>query len=176
MPRTGSKEEGAVHPRHKDDEMHQTKILWRGVVAIAVVLVSVCMVHATGAGIQDTARFFSPEAVATAEQQIAAIQRTFGKDLRVETYATIPPDRVDQSTPAQRQTFFATWAYQRAKAVGLEGVMILMCQDPAFLQVEVGDRTQHQAFTRAHRDQMRDLLVTAFKQRHFDDGLRQAVT
>jgi hypothetical protein len=162
MPRTGSKEEGAVHPRHKDDEMHQTKILWRGVVAIAVVLVSVCMVHATGAGIQDTARFFSPEAVATAEQQIAAIQRTFGKDLRVETYATIPPDRVDQSTPAQRQTFFATWAYQRAKAVGLE--------------VEVGDRTQHQAFTRAHRDQMRDLLVTAFKQRHFDDGLRQAVT
>src|SRR5438093_643018 len=44
------------------------------------------------------------------------------------------------------------------------------------IAVVLGDRTQHHAFTLAHRDHLRDLLVTAFKQRHFDDGLQQAVT
>jgi len=68
-------------------------------VAVAVVLVSINMAQATGAGIQDAAGFFSQEAIATAEQQIAAIHKQFGKDLRVETYASIPTDRADQYTP-----------------------------------------------------------------------------
>jgi len=149
---------------------------WIGVLAVAVVLVSMSMAQATGAGIQDAAGFFSQEAMATAEQQIATIHKKFGKDLRVETYASLPSDRADQYTPEKRAAFFATWAYQRAKALGLDGVIVLICKDPAFLQVEVGDHTKHQAFTLANRDHMRDLLVTAFRQRHFDDGLRQAVT
>ncbi len=155
--------------------MHQTKTLRSGLVALAVMLVSCSMAHATGAGIDDAAGFFSQEAMATAAPQIAAIQQKYGKDLRVETYATLPADRAAHYTPETRPAFFATWAYQRAKAVGLEGVMILLCKDPAFVQVEVGDRTQHQAFTLANRDHMRDLLVTVFRQKHFDDGLLQAV-
>jgi uncharacterized membrane protein YgcG len=134
------------------------------------------MAQATGAGIQDAAGFFSKEAITTAEQQIATIHKKFGKDLRVETYASIPTDRAGQYTPEKRTEFFAIWAYQRAKAIGLDGVIVLICKDPAFLQMEVGDRTKHHAFTLANRDHMRDLLVTAFKQRHFDDGLQQAVT
>ena len=156
--------------------MHQTRTCWRGVLAVAVVLVSISMAQATGAGIQDAAGFFRKEAITTAEQQIAAIQKKFGKDLRVETYASLPTGRADQYTPEKRTEFFATWAYQRAKALGLDGVIVLICKEPAFLQVEVGDRTKHHAFTLANRDHMRDLLVTAFKQRHFDEGLRQAVT
>jgi len=160
----------------EEHTMYQTKTGWRGVWAVAVVLVSISMAQATGAGIQDAAGFFSKEAITTAEQQIAAIHKKFGKDLRVETYASIPTDRAEQYTPEKRNEFFATWAYQRAKAIGLDGVIVLICKDPAFLQVEVGDRTKQHAFTLAHRDHMRDLLVTAFKQRHFDDGLQQAVT
>src|SRR4029077_10715640 len=114
--------------------------------------------QATGAGIQDAAGGFRQETIAPAEQQIAAIHKKFGKDLRVETYASIPTDRADQYTPEKRNAFFATWAYQRAKAVGLDGVIVLICKDPSFLQGEVGDRTQHHAFTRANRDHMRDLL------------------
>jgi uncharacterized membrane protein YgcG len=156
--------------------MPQVRTFWRGLLAVAVVLVSISMAQATGAGIQDAAGFFSQEARATAEQQIAALHKKFGKDLRVETYASIPTDRADQYVPEKRNAFFATWAYQRAKAVGLDGVMVLMCKDPSFLQVEVGDRTKQQAFTLANRGHLRDLLVTAFKQRHFDEGLLQAVT
>jgi uncharacterized membrane protein YgcG len=156
--------------------MPEMRTWWRGVVAVAVVLVSMSMAQATGAGIQDAAGFFSHEAIAAAEQQIATIHQQFGKDLRVETYARIPPDRADQYAPEKRTEFFATWAYQRAKALGLDGVIVLICKDPAFLQVEVGEHTKHQAFTLANRDHMRDLLVTAFKQRQFDAGLRQAVT
>jgi uncharacterized membrane protein YgcG len=156
--------------------MYQTRTGWIGVWAVAVVLVANSMAQATGAGIQDAAGFFSKEAITTAEQQIATIHKKFGKDLRVETYASIPTDRAGQYTPEKRTEFFAIWAYQRAKAIGLDGVIVLICKDPAFLQMEVGDRTKHHAFTLANRDHMRDLLVTAFKQRHFDDGLQQAVT
>ena len=156
--------------------MYQTRTRWIGVWAVAVVLVSISMAQATGAGIQDAAGFFSQEAIATAEQQIAAIHKQLGKDLRVETYASLPTDRAAQYTPEKRNEFFATWAYQRAKALGLDGVIVLICKDPSFLQVEVGDRTKHHAFTLANRDHMRDLLVTAFKQRRFDEGLQQAVT
>jgi uncharacterized membrane protein YgcG len=156
--------------------MHQARTFWRGLVAVAAVLVSISIAQATGAGIKDAAGFFSREAIGTAEQQIAAIHTKFGKDLRVETYASIPTDRADQYTPEKRNAFFATWAYQRAKALGLDGVIVLICKDPAFLQVEVGDRTKQRAFTLANRDHMRDLLVTAFQQRQFDDGLQQAVT
>ena len=156
--------------------MHQAKTFWRGLVAVAAVLVSISIAQATGTGIQDAAGVFSQQAMAAAEQQIATIHQKFGKDLRVETYAHLPPDRADQYAPEKRTEFFATWAYQRAKALGLDGVIVLICQDPAFLQVEVGDRTQQRAFTLANRDHMRDLLVTAFRQRHFDEGLRQAVT
>jgi uncharacterized membrane protein YgcG len=160
----------------EEHEMHETRTLHLWLLAVAVVLVSISMARATGAGIQDAAGFFSTEAITTAEQQIAAIHKKFGKGLRVETYANIPTDRTDQYTPEKRTEFFAAWAYQRAKAIGLDGVIVLICKDPTFLQVEVGDRTQQHAFTLANRDHMRDLLVTAFKQRHFDDGLQQAVT
>ena len=152
----------------EEHKVHQTRTFWIGLVAIAVVLVSISIATATGAGIQDAAGFFSLEAIATAKQQIAVMHTKFGKDFRVETYANIHTDRTDQYRPEKRSEFFSTWAYQRAKAIGLDGVIVLMCKDPAFLQVEVGDNTKHQAFTLANRDHMRDLLVTAFKQKHFD--------
>ena len=176
------KDEFAVHSNVvqqtyiKEHKMHQARTFWIGLLAVVVVLVSISMTQATGAGIQDAAGFFSKDAIATAEQQVAAIHKKSGKDLRVETYASIPPDRADQYTSEKRNEFFSTWAYQRAKAIGLDGVIVLICKDPAFFQVEVGERTKHQAFTLANRDHMRDLLATAFKQRHFDDGLLQAVT
>ena len=155
--------------------MPQVRTRRIGLLAVAVVLISLRLAHATGVGIQDAAGFFSKDAIATAEHQITAIHQKFGKDLRVETYAHIPTDRADQYVPEKRHEFFATWAYQRAKALGLDGVIVLICKDPAFLQVEVGDHTKQRAFTLANRDHLRDLLVTAFRQRQFDDGLRQAV-
>jgi uncharacterized membrane protein YgcG len=156
--------------------MYQAMTLRMWLLALAVVLVSLSIAQATGSGVQDAAGFFSKEAIATAEQQIVAMTKKFGKDLRVETYASIPKELADQYAPEKQNVFFSTWAYQRAKAVGLDGVIVLICKDPAFLQVTVGDRTQQQAFTMANRDHMRDLLVSAFKQQHFDDGLQQAGT
>jgi len=52
----------------------------------------------------------------------------------------------------------------------------LPMEKPRIYPGTVGDRTKHQAFTLANRDHMRDLLATAFKQRHFDDGLLQVAT
>src|SRR5262244_2411586 len=129
-------------PMREEHKMPQVRKRRIGPLAVAVVLISLRLAHATGAGIQDAAGFFSKDAIATAEHQITAIHQKFGKDLRVETYAHIPTDRADQYVPEKRHEFFATWAYQRAKALGLDGVIVLICKDPAFLQVEVGERTK----------------------------------
>ena len=102
--------------------MPQVRTRRIGLLAVAVVLISLRMAHAMGAGIQDAAGFFSKDAIATAEQQITAIHQKFGKDLRVETYAHIPTDRADQYVPEKRNEFFAMWAYQRAKALGLDPI------------------------------------------------------
>jgi hypothetical protein len=49
--------------------------------------------------------FFSKEAITTAEQQISAMHTKFGKDLRVETYVSLPTDRADQYMPEKRTEF-----------------------------------------------------------------------
>jgi hypothetical protein len=55
--------------------MPQARTLWTGLWAVAVVLVSLSLVQATGAGMQDAAGFFSQETIAVAEQQIATIHQ-----------------------------------------------------------------------------------------------------
>lgn len=159
-----------------EHEMHQTRTLGMWLLVVTMVLIPLSLAHATGAGIQDAAGFFSQDAIRTAERQIAEMHQKFAKDLRIETYARIPADRIDQYRPEKRNEFFATWAHQRARALGLDGVIVLICKDPSFLQVEAGERTRQRAFTVANRDHMRDLLVTAFKQQRFDEGVLQAVS
>lgn len=156
--------------------MRRTISLQMWLLAAFLTLVSVSTVPAAGSGVQDAAGFFSNDARAMAEQQIAALTRQFGKDLRVETYASIPPELAAQYAPEKKEAFFASWAYQRGKAAGVDGVIVLISKEPAFLQVAVGERTQQQAFTLANRDHLRDILLTAFRQKRFDDGLLQATT
>jgi hypothetical protein len=60
--------------------MHQARTIWIRLCAVTVMLVSLSRAQATGAGIWDAAGVFSQDAIATAEQQIAAIHKRFGKD------------------------------------------------------------------------------------------------
>ena len=57
----------------------------------------------------------------------------------------------------------------------VNGVYVLVCRDPAHLQVEVGNETQKKAFTLKDRDKLAQILLKQFREKKFDEGLAEAV-
>jgi uncharacterized membrane protein YgcG len=125
--------------------------------------------------IQDEGGFFSADAVRKAREGIAELRRQFGKDLVIETFKEIPADRKKDYKPADRRRFFDAWAKDRAKTLGVEGVYVLVCREPASLQVEVGQETRKKAFTMEDRNRLAEQLLKSFRERKYDEGLLEAV-
>jgi hypothetical protein len=122
----------------------------------------------------DDAHIFSSGAVAQAQQVIDQIRSTHQKDLNVESIASVPADQQDALKAQGKAVFFEQWARERAKAMGTNGVYVLICMDPRHLQVEVGNRTETREFTAADRDGLRNQLISDFKAQNYDAGLTDA--
>jgi hypothetical protein len=129
--------------------------------------------------VKDAAGFFTPDALTKADRQLAEIQKKYHKDLLIETFATVPPDKTDafekMDKPA-RAKFFQSWANDRAKKERVEGVYVLILKQPGHVQVEVGRETQKKAFAvPADQNQLRNILVENFQSKDYDRGLLQGV-
>src|SRR5688500_3175352 len=110
------------------------RILLLTLLAVATVGFTTADAHgASAAGVFDEAGFFSPDAVAKANQAIQAARSKHNKDLRIETYAQIPADRASRYAPAERERFYSQWADERGKAAGVDGVMVIATRDPSYL-------------------------------------------
>jgi uncharacterized membrane protein YgcG len=152
----------------------KTKSTLQTLIAI-LVLCPASLALAAAAQVVDNAGFFSPDAVSKANQQLADIHNQFGKDLRVETYSTIPDELKSSYSPDRKDKFFSEWAYKQAKAAGVQGAIVLITRDPSYLQVDVGETTRRQAFTVEDRNRLRNTLLTNFKAKRYDEGLLSAV-
>jgi len=125
--------------------------------------------------IRDEGEFFSAEAKRKALESIAELRQRYGKDLVVETFKEIPAERKKDYKAEDRNRFFAAWANERAKTLGIDGVYILACRTPSHLQVTVGNEIRKKAFTTEDRNRLSELLLKAFRERKFDEGLLEAV-
>lgn len=125
--------------------------------------------------VEDKAGFFSQDAVGKANEVIAQAKRDSGKDLYIETQPAIPDELKSQYRPEQRGQFFARWADERAKAVGVSGVIVLISRDPSYVQVRVGKNTIQQSFIQRDADHLQSILTSAFKSKEFDQGLLSGV-
>src|SRR3569832_76007 len=95
--------------------------------SVAMLLVSSGAALAqTASGVRDDAKFFTPAAIDEAEQIIKDINSQYKKDVRIETFATIPDDRKAAFDPANKDEFFSQWATERARAAGVNGVYVLI--------------------------------------------------
>ena len=131
---------------------------------------------AATATVVDDAGFFSADAVATANEQLAEVERKTRTQLRIETHDQIPPEMRGSYDHARRAEFFADWARQRGRESGVVGAIVLINREPAYVQVLPGQQvTRSGVFTAADRDRMRDLLVGAFQAKNYDQGLLKAV-
>jgi hypothetical protein len=111
--------------------------------------------------VNDEGKFFSAAAVEKANAKIAEIRREFGKDLLIDTVPAIPADMQDQLKQAQarsgkkgRGEFFQDWAIRRAKDAVVQGIYILICKDPSYLQIDVDNATRAKGFTPQDREQL----------------------
>jgi uncharacterized membrane protein YgcG len=127
------------------------------------------------ADVRDEGGFFSADAMRKASEGIAELRRRYGKDLVVETFKEVPDDRKKDYKSADRNRFFEAWAKDRAKALGVDGIYVLVCRDPAHLQVIVGEETRKKAFTAQDRERLVELLLKSFRERKYDEGLLEAV-
>ena len=128
--------------------------------------------------IKDEGKFFSEGAVDNANNKIREIHHDFGKDLLIETFASVPADLakdVDLQDKEARSKFFEKWARERAREADANGISILICKSPAHIQVEVGNHTREKDFTLKDRDELAKILIEKFREKKYDEGLLEAV-
>lgn len=123
------------------------------------------------ADVRDSTGLFSQNAVHEANATIAQIHKQTGKDVIVEVFGQIPPDLKSQYKPEQKSAFFSNWMRTRAQQLDVNGVYILVCRDPNYLDVGVGAQTRKRAFTMEDRNQLASLMLGEFKKKQYDQGL-----
>src|SRR4051794_15508094 len=86
----------------------------------------------------DGGDFFKLETIDKANAVIRHIKQTSGKDLMVETYATVPDQMRADYERKGRDVFFNDWLVQRALALKVDGLFILISREPGRLQIRAG--------------------------------------
>ncbi len=87
------------------------------------------------------------EAVEKANRVIGEIEHQFHRDLAIETFATVPADKVDQVKGMDAKAQGAVLSHVGARAAQseqLNGIFVLITKEPKHIQAVVGDKTQHE--------------------------------
>jgi uncharacterized membrane protein YgcG len=153
----------------------QRRLILTGVLMIALIFAGRTI--AVAPEIKDSGKFFSAEAVKKANKEIRELAKKHDRDLLIETFTTIPgeqAERVKNMSPEERAKFFRNWATDRAETAVVHGVYILVCREPAFLEIIVTAKGR-QAFDSQSFQKLRTLLLAAFREKRYDEGLQNAV-
>jgi len=125
--------------------------------------------------VQDNAGFFSRDAIKQADAKIAQIKTDYGKDCYIQTEPSIPDAKKAGYQPDQRAAFFKAWADEIGKSNQVDGVIVLICKDPSYLQVRSGKETIKQAFIGRNIDELSKLMLDKLKAKQPDDSLASGV-
>jgi len=127
---------------------------------------------------RDRAHFFSPAAVQRANEALRDIHQQFKIDVMVETIESVPADRVqavEAMSKEERDHYFVDWVKRRLTAAGGEGIEVLITRTPHHIQIREGPQTTGKAFKDADRHHLRDLLVSRFRAKEYDDALAAGI-
>lgn len=141
-----------------------------------VLLAAPVLTHA--ADVSDAGDFFSAAAVEKANSTIRDIEKKTGHEIRIETYATVPTEKVDEVAKMdkkQKDEFTHRWVNDRANATKAKGFLLLICKEPHRVETFVSERLKEKGFTKADRDQVKDVTIAALSARNFDGALHDSV-
>jgi len=128
------------------------------------------------AEVKDETGMFSQSARQEADGATRQIKQKYGKEMLVEVFPEIPAELRSQYSPDRKDQFFAEWMTRRAQELKVNGVYVLICRNPNHLQVDAGRETRQRAFTAQNVEQLKNVLVTRFRNKQYDDGLKEAVS
>ena len=152
--------------------MSRVQSWWVWAVGVVAILAVAWPAAASEPGIRDSGEFFSTQAIEQAGRTLQKIKQEFGKDVVVETFPAIPEDVRGSYDANAKNRFYDSWITREARRQGVNGVLILITKEPAHFQVGVGNKTRQKEFTVADRDALRDTILRDFRQKQFDQGLR----
>lgn len=151
--------------------------VWNAAFIVCTVLAAPIL--ASAADISDEAGFFSPAAIERANASIREMEKKSGHDIRIETHATVPKDKVDavaKMDRSERQVFMDRWVHERAKAVKETGALVLICKDPARVETWFSDRLANSGMTKTDRQSVIDAAINGMKSKDYDAALNSTVT
>lgn len=152
----------------------------RKISLVSGMILSLCVLaaaHPAVAGVHqvwDEAHFLKLPTIDQVDQILNTIHDRFGKDLMVETFASIPDDLKPNLQKDGKDKFFEGWTVSEGRELGLNGILILVTGEPRHLQVEIGLETRKKAFTPADRAELIAQMATAFRNNDFDGGILHA--
>ncbi len=113
-------------------------------------------------GIQDHAGLFQPDAVLKARAAIQQFRHEYHRDLFIETFDHPPGAEPKRGFLAwgrsQAEPDYVQWSTTRARAIGIDGIYVLICKKPKHVQVLLYPNTPEQAFTEDNVRELRKLL------------------
>lgn len=133
--------------------------------------------EATAFVIKDGGEFFSAEAEKKANEEIKRITHRFGRELLIETYASVPANDVEKvraMNQQEKEKYFHDWAQSRARDQKCNGVTILISRNPTYLYVSVAQDAKPVLNEEAAK-RLREMLLGKFRDRNYDEGLLTAV-
>ena len=148
-----------------------------GMLVLAVALAVAARAHAVAPEIRDEGKFFSPEAVKKANEQLRDIYRKYGKDVLIETLASIPADHLEKvkaKSDKDKTAYFRKQVLDRVKERVVNGIYILVTKEPKYLYVDITPKARN-VFDREFYDRVRELLFANFGENRFDEGLAAAL-
>ncbi len=157
----------------------------RRLVRTLVILGAACLLLvgtalAVAPEIRDEGKFFSPEALKKANEQIREIYRKYGQDVLVETYKTLPGEDVEKIKAMdnkERGEFFAKWARNRVKDRVVNGLYVVITREPRYLYADVdySEGAGRKLLPKNFYNKVREVMFPEFGKGRFDDGLQALV-
>lgn len=125
--------------------------------------------------VKDEGKFFSAEGLEKANKKIRQIYADFGCDVVVETFPAVPADMEAKYKELGKDKFFLEWAERRAKELGVNGVYVLICKNPARVEVGLTGPARRRLFGPDDRQQITGKMLGPFRDKKFDEGLLAAL-
>jgi hypothetical protein len=129
--------------------------------------------------VKDYASFFSPTAVAKANDEIKTISQKLKRPIAVDTFKRPPASIARQAqlgNEEQRRRLYDRWIMDRSRASRFDGIYILVTKEPARLEIRIDPAVERKAFKPADRRALQNLLLAKFREQHFDEGLADALS
>jgi len=128
--------------------------------------------------ISDKGEFFSATAVEKANAAIRKIEKESGREIRIETHATVPSSKVDaveKMDKHEREKFMSDWVNERAKETKENGFLMLICKHPGRVETWMSRKIKDAGLSDDDRKMLTDTMLDGLKSKKNDEALDHTV-